>query len=355
MHRSMAEVDSNVVATPPRIITPNRPVFLTLRATGRQFRFLPTEEVTQSIRFIFWHCVDVYGIKVHDVNWMSNHAHICLLDEKGVLPAFTCKMNSMISKQLNAIRKQRGSNIEKGYSDITVLDDWTMASFCAYTLANPCAADLVGKASAWQGFNTYELEYGEKFTVSRPNCGMWKEGKHTDAVPPSLPKVFRPKLKATKSPEPKSDEPQGRKKPSKLPETVEGVLTRPSILPRLNNRELRAFIRSETTRRENMAAERRRQRGKGVLGMRGVLAMKWNDVPVSYEALFAEIPRIATRSAIEAILYKKYIWEFNQKYREERSKFIRLGKDQACFPYGTWKMRVDFLSNCDKEPPPGMF
>lgn len=331
------------------MITPNRPVFLTLRASGRQFRFLPTKEVTESIRYIFWHCVEVYGIKVHDMNWMSNHAHLCLLDQRGVLPAFTCKMNSMISKQLNAIRRQRGTNIEKGYSDITVVDDWSMASFCAYALANPCAADLVTRASAWKGLNSYGLEYGETFTVTRPNCGMWKERKKGDSAPPELPKTFRPKLCANKM---LSDDLLGGRKMSKLPKTVQGVLTRPNILPHLNNLELRKLIRDETSRREEMAIARRKKVDKKVLGMRGVLAMKWNDLPSSYESLFQEIPRIATRSHVKFVIYQRLITQFNQRYQEERQKFIHLGKDAALFPYGTWKMRVERLANCEKDPPP---
>lgn len=353
MRRQCLGVERKGVATPPRIIIPNRPVFLTLRASGRQFRFLPSKEVTDSIRYIFWHCVDVYGIKVHDMSWMSNHAHICLLDERGVLPAFTCKMNSLISKQLNALRRQRGTNIEKGYSDITVLDDWSMASFCAYALANPCAADLVSRASKWKGLHTYNLEYGEKFIVTRPNCGMWKEGGEVSAGPAQLPRTFRPrvlpKTNATQEANSRIDKPR---KPSNLPEIVEGVLTRPNILPYLNNSELRDFIRSETTRREQMAIERRAKSKKGVLGMRGVLAMKWNDVPCSYESLFEEIPRIATRSQAKAMLYQQRIAEFNHQYEAERQKFIWLGKDAALFPYGTWKMRVTMKANCVKDPPP---
>lgn len=349
----VVRADSKVVATPPRMITPNRPVFLTLRATGRQFRFLPTKEVTDSIRYIFWHCVDVYGIKVHDMNWMSNHAHLCLLDEKGVLPAFTCKMNSMISKQLNALRRQRGSNIEKGYSDITVLDDWTMASFCAYTLANPCAADLVSRAGAWKGLNSFHLEYGEKFVVERPNCGMWKDGARGEVGLAGLPRKLRPRIRGRREDESgvRSEKSPSRK-PSKLPKAVEGVLTRPNILPHLNNCELRKLIRDETARREKMATERRSKFGKGVLGMRGVLAKRWNDVPSSYEALFEEIPRIATRSAEKAILYRNLIAQFNQRYEAERQKFINHGRDSAMFPYGTWKMRVEMLAHCETDPPP---
>lgn len=353
MHRLGAGVDRTVVATRPRLITPNRPVFLTLRATGRQFRFLPTKEVTESIRYIFWHCVSVYGIKVHEVNWMSNHAHICLLDERGVLPAFTCKMNSMISKQLNALRRQRGSNIEKGYSDITVLDDWTMASFCAYTLANPCAADLVTRARAWKGLHSYELDYEEPFTVLRPNCGMWKERELGKRKPRELPSSFRATVRVKKSSELGCErQPAWPRKASKVPEVVTGVLTRPNILPHLSNSELREFIRSETARREKMAIERRAKFGKGILGMRGVLAMKWNDVPFSFETLFEEIPRIATRSLEKALVYGEMLAHFYQRHEEERQKFIHLGKERALFPYGTWKMRVRMRALCETDPPP---
>lgn len=354
VHWAKPLVDRKVMATPPRMITPNRPVFLTLRSTCRQFRFLPTKQITDSIRYIFWHCVEAYGIKVHEVNWMSNHAHICLLDERGVLPAFTCKMNSMISKQLNALRRQRGSNIEKGYSDITVLDDWTMASFCAYTLANPCAADLVVRAKAWKGFSSYRLEYGKTFTVERPNCGMWKDERQVSQQA-EIPRTFGSTLRAKAGVDPSRNAVSTRSgKSSKLPGSVEGVLTRPRILPHLNDVELRTLIRSETTRREQMAIDRRTKFKKGVLGMRGVLAKKWKDCPLSSERLFGEIPRIATRSVEKAVLYSKLISRFNQRYEDERLNFIHIGKEKAVFPYGTWKMRVEMLAKTEKDPPFGL-
>lgn len=103
---------------------------------------------------------------------MSNHAHFCITDNKGVLPSFVEKMNSLIARQLNALRGEKGTNFEKGYSDLDILDSDSLADLCAYTLANPCEAGLVSTAAAWKGVSTYHMEYNKPFTVKRPNCGM---------------------------------------------------------------------------------------------------------------------------------------------------------------------------------------
>lgn len=326
------------MATPPRIVTPGRPVFLTIRAVNRQFRFVPSKEIVDSIRFVFWHCVSAYNISVHEALWMSNHAHICLTDNDGVLPRFVCKMNSMLSRQLNALRGHKGTNIEKGYSDIEICHDQSMASLCAYALANPCAAHLVNQANAWQGFTTHDLEYNQSFVVERPNCGLWGDGNQPREL---IPKTFRPKLKPNNATNSSS-----RRKPSTLPQRVEGVLTRPKIHLELSDAALRASIRLETKLREQKAQEKRNDEGRSVIGMARVLRRKWNESPSTFEPLFEEIQRIATRCITQKIEKARLLARFNQEYEDALRDFIEKGKSGAVFPPGTWKMRTLFRANC---------
>lgn len=119
--------------------------------------------------------MEKYGVSVHANCWMSNHAHCVLTDELGVLPSFVNNMNSLLSRQLNALRKSKGGNIEKRYSDAEILDDARVVETCAYVLANPCAANLVAKAKSWRGVTSARLEFGEWFEFKRPACGLWAE------------------------------------------------------------------------------------------------------------------------------------------------------------------------------------
>lgn len=332
-------------------MVPGQTVHLTIQAVNRQFRFVPQKDVVDSIRFIFWHCVAKYGMAVHDMLWMSNHAHICMTDIQGVLPKFMCQMNSLISRQLNAIRGITGTNIEKGYSSIELADDESMLGYCAYTLANPCAADLVAKASAWKGISTLNLEYDQGFEVKRPKCGLWSEDR------PARPRRSRSAQldEETESGEKKKDA-KPRRKPSKLPETVEAKLTRPNIMSSLSDRELRELIRAKTMHRERVATSKRKAKHKHkrkkqrkttlVLGWQGVLKLRWNQSPRSLRSIFEPEPLVAARSKELLQARLDVIESFRQAYREAREIYITKGRKYATFPVGTWKMRVTYNAQC---------
>lgn len=335
MHGLGARDDSECVATPPRIIFPGQKVHLTIQAVNRQYRFVPQKDVLDSIRFIFWHCVSVYGMAVHDMLWMSNHAHICMTDIRGVLPKFMCQMNSLISRQLNALRGVTGTNIEKGYSSIELLDDASMVGFCAYTLANPCAADLVHTAADWKGISTLKREYNEVFLVERPKCGMWSE--HRPGVSPALVDEAGDEAKKKV---------KRRRKPSKLPDVVQAKLTRPDVMSELDDRELRQRVRDETKLKECNAARKRvakagaktRSKRKSVLGWEQVLLLRWNQSPRKLQPIFARKPLVAARSEELAQARLDEITVFREEYAEALDLYFMWGSDYAVFPEGTWKM-----------------
>lgn len=320
------------MATAPRIIRPGRPIHLVIRAVNRQYRFVPTENVVASIRYIFWHCVDRYGMSVHDANWMSNHSHIILTDERGVLPQFVCKMNSLISRQLNTIRRTKGTNFEKHYADIEILDDETMVGYCAYSLANPCTADLVTKASSWKGVSTYKRNYGETFKVKRPKCGLWSGSA-----------LSRRK---------QSEDSEGHGCP--MPGEVSAQLVRPKVMNHLKDAELRLEIRMETAKLEAKAAEKRRKTGKKVLKWRNVTKNHWTDSPLKPEKVFEKQPRAASRDDELLLAAMDKIASFNQAYKKALNAFRDPAperKNEAIFPVGTWKMRVQFNVKCGVAPP----
>lgn len=330
------------------MVTPGRTLFLTIEAVNRQFRFVPVKDVIDSINFIFWYAVEKYEVSVHEMTWMSNHAHICITDNAGVLPKFIQTMNSLISKQLNALRGLTGSNIEKGYSEIEVVDDISVTALCAYTLANPCAAGLVERARDWKGISTYHLEYGQRFTIQRPACGLWKEGEDES---PRIPRTFRPKLfKKSKIGDTSEKKGKAKKKPSTLPASVSGVLSRPRVHSNLSDPELRARIRNQTTAREQRAAEKLRQEGKSVMGWRQVITKKWNDYPSTFRTLFEEIPRIIADAVADKIQKGRTLSAFYTSYQNALETYIQHGRDKALFPWGTWMMRERFKARCEASP-----
>lgn len=330
------------MATPPRSILPGQSLYLTIHAANRQFRFIPHKDLVDSIRFIFWYCAKKYEISVHEATWMSNHAHICLTDERGVLPKFVCQMNSLVSRQINALTGETGTNIEKGYSSIEIADSASMLRLSAYTLANPCAANLVRKASDWEGFCTYSREYNQPFKVERPRCGMWAENgeyKQSSAAQNSAQPINQ-----DSSTVPRKS--RWRRKPSKLPESVEVKLARPRIMPDLSDRVLRQKVRERTTYNEETAENKRKRMKKRVLGIAGILKQRSNDRPPTTKKRFKHTPLVAAESKELRLYRMNIIREFRQRYKEALDRFCRLGKEHARFPEGTWKMRTAFNVSC---------
>lgn len=322
------------MATRPRRILPGRRIHLTIRAVTRQHRFVPEKKIVRSIQYIFWYCVAKHGIAVHETTWMSNHAHIVLTDCKGVLPSFVQQLNSLISRQLNAIRGLKGGNFEKGYVDQDILSDCALLGLCAYTLANPCDADLVATARAWKSLTTVGKEYAQPFKVRRPKCGMWKNAEPGGCIDPTA--------------DAQVDGDESEVGP--LPEEVVGVLVRPQIMGHLSDSELRAEIRARTAAREAKSAQRRRRVDKRVLGWRNVIKVKWNDFAGSLEELFREIPRNAASSESIKRFHETQLRAFWAEYEIQLGLFRRTKKHEAMFPPGTWKMRVTYNASCEPIP-----
>lgn len=335
------------MATPPRYVVPGRTLHLAVQAVNRQFRFVPRQKVVDSIRFIFWYCVKKYGIAVHDANWMSNHSHLAMTDVRGVFPKFMCEMNSLISRQLNALRSEVGTNIEKGYSCNEISDDESMLRTCGYILANPCLADLVERAVDWKSVCTYEYEYGVPFVVQRPKCGMWSEQprQRKRRKADSLASERHAKRRRSSSGG-ESKAVRRRHKPSKLPEQVEGKLTRPNVCPELSDEELRQAVRARTAQEEQAAALKRKAKQKKVLGWTRVTRRQPNTKPRKRQEIFQIKPLVAASSTEQRHATLEEIFRFRQEYYAARDIYIHRDPRKAVFPRGTWKMRVELNARC---------
>lgn len=325
------------MATPPRRVVPGQTLYLTIEAVRRQFRFIPTKDLVDSIRFIFWYCAKKHSMAVHEATWMSNHAHICLTDVQGILPRFMCQMNSLISRQINALTGDTGTNIQKGYSSIEIADCASAIRLSSYTLANPCAADLVEKVADWKGVCTYHRDYHEPFVVERPKCGMWSESQEK-----------RPRARSLELDSDGNEKTKWPRKPSKLPEYVEVELTRPDVRPELSNQQVRALVRRETKQKEQTAAAKRKANNKTILGMDAVLKQDPNSTPKKERDLFRRKPLVAAQCDELTALVLDRIHRFRQKYKQALDEYLASGSKSAVFPMGTWKMRTLFKVRCEE-------
>lgn len=279
---------------------------------------------------------------------MSNHSHLSMTDVNGVFPKFMCEMNSLISRQLNALSSGEGTNIEKGYTCTEMADEESILRTSAYILANPCLADLVERALDWNSVCTYKYEYGVPFVVKRPKCGMWTEApsKASTCERPPTSQVREGRSHCSDGRQHGAREGGRRRQRSKLPEEVEGVLSRPDICPDLTNEELRAQIRARATYKEKQAATKRRKRGKKVLGWIKAIDLPSHMKPRTRQEIFRRKPLVtADRSELLLACLEK-IYRFRQAYREAWKRYVHDGREQAIFPRGTWKMKTVMNARC---------
>lgn len=339
--RPKAAVDSDEV-TPPRQILPGETVFITCRAVGRTFRFVPKPEVVETIRFCFVLAAAKYQIRVHEFLWMSNHFHIVVTAVDDELPAFMQYLNSLTSRALNALRGRNGANVEAHYNMVVVTDPAKILEHCAYTLANPCAANLVVRAEQWKGLTSYHLEYGDKLTATRPKRGLWSEKRRAAAAAAQTKRRGRKRRKST-----------GRAKHRGrvvTPDEVSITLTRPPGFEEMIDADLRDEVRRQVVVREAAAEEKRAGEGRRVLGMKRVRGQHWNDYPRETESMFGPVPKASGKSRWAVLEALGRCARFIAAYRRARDAYLA-GERDVEFPCGTWQMKKRFNVTCGASPP----
>lgn len=336
------EAAADVVGmTPPRQIIRGKTVMITVQATGRSFRFLPTKKVGDTILYVLAAALEGLEIDIHEFCFLSNHFHIVLTPRKANLPKFTQKFHSNLSRALNAIRGTRGANIEKDYNIVVEEDPEAILRACAYTLANPVKAHLVSRIRQWKGPNSFSLEYGQELRIERPNYGLWKP---VDTALPSK-NPSRPRKKPWEATRRSF---RGR---WKSPEVVTLKLTRPPVFTgELSDAQLRNEIRRRALEKEGEAERERSAAGRKALGMKRVLKQSFLDIPGTRQDLFGPVPKVsaASRWAKKAALQR--CREFVARYREALREWMA-GNLEVEFPAGTYLMRERFGVRCTATAP----
>jgi len=332
MQRLMLVADNSRLMTPPRHIEKGQLVDITMQTVGRSFRFLPTPEVRDSLDFIFALVVAKYGLLVHEYEFMSNHLHFIATDVRGELPNFMRDFDSLVARQLNAIRGTSGSNIEKGYGLIHISDERKLLEKAVYVLANAVSAHLVRRVKEWKGPNSLRLEYGRKTTLKRPKCGIWKE-----TLGAGLQSRFESRGRLAY---------RGR---SRTPEEVDFMLVRPPTMKHLSDTKLRQIIRDKVEDRERELITQRSRTRQKVLGMRRVVEQHYLDTPQHSRVLFETKPRVSGTDVGKRVDKLQTILNFEAAYRRARDAWLA-GDPRRVFPFGTWLMRVRFGVCCATAP-----
>ena len=304
--------------TRPRIVDPGATLALSRRTTRRHFLLHPDE--SRQIEQIYWYCLahaaKLHEVLVHAACLMSTHAHEVITDVRGVYPKFLETFHRNLALCTKAYRGWPEEVFNKRSSGVhALLTPDAVVESIAYIIANPVAAGAVRYAKDWPGAQTLPAHVGTRvIRVKRP--------KH----------YFDPE-----NPE--------------WPEELELRLEMPVVLELDYGSELaRESISDRVRVKQHQAWNKAKRSGRSFVGPRRVLKLAHAKRAKSYEVFGSLNPQFAAAvhqgAATDAI---KRLRAFKAQYARALVAWTA-GDRSACFPEGTWWMRVCHGARCGPGP-----
>ncbi len=144
-----------VSVTAPRALPEDQIIKVTCRCVNRGYRLTPTPEVVEILEFCLAHVSqkfrDAGQFELYGYCFMSTHYHLTLRDIGGCVSKLLQNLNSLLSRNVNALRGSRGTNFAPDPGIQTVIGADRVLESMAYDEANPIAAGIVVKSEAWGG------------------------------------------------------------------------------------------------------------------------------------------------------------------------------------------------------------
>lgn len=177
----------------PRPILKARTYLVTRRCAQREFLLRPERAINEGFKFMLGEAARRHGVLIYAAVVMSNHYHLVVRDERGVLPAFVHQLNSTTGHAFNVKRARRENFWSSRHTKPTHLVELEdIVRKVVYTLVNPVKAGLVERAHLWPGLTSYAWLDGRTLHAKRPYYYFDREGEvpervsFTLAVPPEF-------------------------------------------------------------------------------------------------------------------------------------------------------------------------
>jgi putative transposase len=282
----------------PRNYHPGSFHFLTRRCTRRKF-LLQTNQLTDLL-FLYALANAARRTHVQIIGFcvMSNHYHIIVYDPHANVTKFTQHLNGFVARSMNAAYR-RGENFwaTDAMCSVELVNRQDVVEKLAYTLANPVAAGLVGRASAWFGITSWKTMLDDvAIDLVRPKVFYSKRAPAKAAVQLEIPASLGPRQKF-----------------------IDDVI-------------------AEVKKIEKHCDAERRANNTTVLGREGVMKQKREDSPTTRHEMFGLRPKVACRSQWARIATLQRNKTFEKLHAEARQRM--LAGQVANFPMGTVAMRA---------------
>ncbi len=295
-----------------RFTLPGMYYFLTRRCSMQKFLLKANAQTITLFRYALANAATFSSVRVIGFVVMSNHYHLIVFDPHGHISDFTHHLNTSLARSFNEYWG-RGENLftPGGLSQVELITRQDVIDKLAYTLVNPVAAGLVGKASAWTGPSS------------------WDAMKHTTSFHTPRPKIFHRKCR------PQFGDLTLHLGDDKLLGDRATFVT-----------DVMAQVRQMELTLENQ----RRANGQTVLGVDRVRAQSHEATPARRHAMFGLRPRIACRSRWHRIAALQRNAQFCADHAAARARL--LAGQPPDFPLGTTAMwhLIDLRKRYTKPP-----
>ncbi|RZV53367.1 MAG: transposase [Deltaproteobacteria bacterium] len=304
--------------TRPRIVDPGATLALSRRTTRRHFLLHPDE--AREMEQIYWYCLahaaNLHGVVVHAACLMSTHAHEVITDVHGVYPKFLETFHRNLAVCTKALRGWPEEVFNKRSSGVhALLTPDAVIESIAYLISNPVAAGAVRYAKDWPGAHTLPQHVGTRvIRVKRPT-------HYFDPGNSEWPEELELRLEM----------------PVALELDYGPELARDRIAERVRDKRHQAWNEAKRT-------------GRSFMGPRRLLKVLHTKRAKSYEVFGSLNPRFSAAghqgAARQAV---KRLRAFKAQYQHALARWMA-GDRNACFPEGTWWMRVGHGARCGPAP-----
>ena len=299
------------MATPPRNIQPGALVEVSRRTIAGFFLLTAHKLVLQTFLYLLAIYTTRFGIKLVGAVMMLNHFHLLMIDEEGNTPSFMQIFDSMLAKFLNRFHKREGTVwCANGYTPLTPVSPQAQLDRFRYLLNNPLAANLIERLKDYPFVCVHEGDILEDLVIERP----WFFGKR-----------------------------------SRLPKTATLKYHKLPAYEHLDDDAYVAFVTGEIKQAEDRHIAERKRKGVRVMGRKRLQQIVWTQRPKKDRAWFQLRPQIAERDPELRVAAIWALQRFRSRYREALAAWHAGDKD-AVFPYGTWKMRLQFGVKVEPAP-----
>ena len=173
----MARSTDDTFMSLPRCVLKGTTYLVTRRCLGRRFLLRPDPALRSLFRYCLARAVEEHGIELHAVSVMSNHYHLVLTDQRGVLPDFMRTLNRGVAMGVKRLRDWDEVVWEPNvpYSAVALEGPQEVLDKVAYTLLNPVSAGLVRRPEHFPGLvSTLERLRKGKLEAERPTVWFKK-------------------------------------------------------------------------------------------------------------------------------------------------------------------------------------